>query len=464
MPQIERILQASYSRGGKTAKFFVSSITTGFGRRGKLHQTPFNNTPFFEDLGRKGRVFTVEGYVMPTQADFFDEDQIVPNNDPDAEYEGNRDLLIDVVENFSGTGTFVHPTMGSMRVVPTTECSFKFDNSISRQETFSITFVEEGERVKEQVSTRDKAIDGIIEYKVPEATAYLRGDGLSGNTVIEYENLVIPLTPSSEYISFPIPGQEFKPPLPDSYLKGLNKKLNKYLDKFDQFAKITKTNENFSDFAKEFTEIANTLQSFPQLIIGSVVETYNTIQKLIVGFSIATQNPFDRLKNALSLFDSFLSDAEENTARYNSLKSNPNTAETREAKSSVATDTLILSVAISEVAAAAIEITYTNSGEVDQVKKDVNRVFSLIINRVGDSDIADGYENLLNIQATINIDLEERSKQLPDIKYIINGKVRPALVIAYNQYEDSERKDELVDRNEVSNPNKVQIGPIEVIV
>jgi hypothetical protein len=455
------MLQASYSRGNKKVEFYVASITAGFGRRGKLHQMPFNDTPFFEDLGRKGRVFTLEGYVMPAISSG---GKLQPDNDPNASYQESRDLLIDIIENYSGTGTFVHPTMGSMRVVPTTECSFKFDNSVGRMETFSITFVEEGERLEDKASTRDNTISEIVKYEGPKLQAYLEGDGLSGNTKIEYENLIVPIEPSSEYISFPIPKQPFKPPLPDSYLKGLNKTMKGYLKKFDDFSKITKTNDAFSDFASEFVAIATTLQEFPQLIIGSVVETFNSIQKIITGFSIATQNPFDRLKNALDLFDSFWDDAETNTARYNSLKSNPDTAETREASSAVATDTLILAGSISQIGVASVTATYTSSAQVNDSLKDINRIFSLMIQRVGDSDITTGYENLLNLQAAINIDLNARAKQLPDIKIIFNGKVKPALVIAYNQYEDSERTDELVSKNNVSDPNFVQIGELEVIV
>lgn len=55
-----RLIGASF-RG---VPFFVQSAELSGGRRTVTHEFPFRSEPFVEDLGRKARGFTVEGYVL----------------------------------------------------------------------------------------------------------------------------------------------------------------------------------------------------------------------------------------------------------------------------------------------------------------------------------------------------------------------------------------------------------------
>lgn len=68
------------------------------GRRGELHEYPERDTPWFEDLGRKARRWTVEAVVLG------------------ADYMAGRDALIDACEA-KGSGTLVHPYYGELTVV-----------------------------------------------------------------------------------------------------------------------------------------------------------------------------------------------------------------------------------------------------------------------------------------------------------------------------------------------------------
>jgi prophage DNA circulation protein len=81
--------------------FVVDGAERGGGRRGVTHEYPLQDTPFREDLGRKVRAFTVEGFV-------FGDD-----------YLAQRDALISALEG-EGPGELVHPYYGAVRVsVPT---------------------------------------------------------------------------------------------------------------------------------------------------------------------------------------------------------------------------------------------------------------------------------------------------------------------------------------------------------
>lgn len=78
--------------------FKISAAGHEGGRRIALHEYPQRDTPFAEDLGRRGRATSIEGYVLG------------PN------YMADRDTLIRALDA-AGPGTLVHPYLGTMSVV-----------------------------------------------------------------------------------------------------------------------------------------------------------------------------------------------------------------------------------------------------------------------------------------------------------------------------------------------------------
>ncbi len=78
-------------------QFFVDTSERTGGRRNVLHEYPFRDDPFAEDMGRASRGFQVEGYV-------FGED-----------YFTDRDALITALET-EGPGELVHPYFGTRQV------------------------------------------------------------------------------------------------------------------------------------------------------------------------------------------------------------------------------------------------------------------------------------------------------------------------------------------------------------
>ncbi len=76
--------------------FFVEGSDRGGGRRTVQHVYPFKDDPYSEDMGRKPRSFSVEGYVVG------------------AEYEAAKRALLEALEK-PGTGELVHPYEGTKR-------------------------------------------------------------------------------------------------------------------------------------------------------------------------------------------------------------------------------------------------------------------------------------------------------------------------------------------------------------
>jgi prophage DNA circulation protein len=103
--------------------FFVGESERAGGRRAVGHEYPFRDDPFYEDLGRKARVFRLDGYVLGD------------------DYLTERDALLAALEDESGPGQLVHPYYGVKRAI-CTDCSVKESREQGGIATFSIEFAE----------------------------------------------------------------------------------------------------------------------------------------------------------------------------------------------------------------------------------------------------------------------------------------------------------------------------------
>lgn len=103
--------------------FLVESSERGGGRRAVVHEFPFRDDPFVEDLGRKARTFRVDGYVIGD------------------DYLAQRDALLAALEAAEGPGELVHPYHGIRRAICTsvTVRESRADGGIAQ---FSIEFAE----------------------------------------------------------------------------------------------------------------------------------------------------------------------------------------------------------------------------------------------------------------------------------------------------------------------------------
>ena len=89
----EQLQQASF-RG---VEFFVDDHSLEFGRRVQLHDYPFKDDAYAEDLGGKGETYSFPAFVVGE------------------DYIAQRDKLIDAL-NKQGPGTLVHRYLGQVRV------------------------------------------------------------------------------------------------------------------------------------------------------------------------------------------------------------------------------------------------------------------------------------------------------------------------------------------------------------
>lgn len=113
-------LQKASFRG---IEFGIKDIDTTIGRRTIFHEYPSRDDAYAEDMGRKGREFSINAFVM------------VPND-----FSLSKQLK-SALEDYATPGTFVHPTLGIFTVTPK-ECIHRYVNTDGGIEYFSVTFVE----------------------------------------------------------------------------------------------------------------------------------------------------------------------------------------------------------------------------------------------------------------------------------------------------------------------------------
>lgn len=116
--------------------FAVIDADGNFGRRQAIHEYPYRDTAWIEDLGRSTRRLTLNGFIIQSSLVYSAADVMT-----------QRDSLIAACEA-KGSGTLVHPTLGELTVsIPDGGLKIRESKDSERIFEFSLTVIESGLRV-----------------------------------------------------------------------------------------------------------------------------------------------------------------------------------------------------------------------------------------------------------------------------------------------------------------------------
>ncbi|NIH11589.1 MAG: hypothetical protein G5702_04480 [Serratia symbiotica] len=116
--------------------FAVVSAESVFGRRQAVHEYPYRNTVWVEDLGRGTRKLTIRGFIVHNSLAYDAPDVITQRNSLVAACEAE------------GAGTLIHPTLGELTVsVPDGGLRVLESVDNGRSFEFTITLIESGLKV-----------------------------------------------------------------------------------------------------------------------------------------------------------------------------------------------------------------------------------------------------------------------------------------------------------------------------
>ncbi|RJX18966.1 MAG: hypothetical protein C4575_09315 [Desulforudis sp.] len=141
-------LQKASFRG---VPFKVFGADTSVGRRSVLHEYPFRDEPYVEDLGQAADEFNVEGFVVQSVVNGWD-------------YFRERNALIDALRK-EGPGTLIHPFFGTLTVAlkSPARVSERIDND-GGVACFAMLFVQAGKnQFPGQSPNPISAVDGAAD-------------------------------------------------------------------------------------------------------------------------------------------------------------------------------------------------------------------------------------------------------------------------------------------------------------
>ncbi len=147
--------------------FFVTSGSAKFGRRNAVHEYPYRDTVWVEDIGRSARRISLVGFVVG-------DDAIAQRNN-----------LIAACEK-QGDGQLIHPTLGALTV---SLLDFNVEERDQRVFEVGFRFIEAGKQIfpSNASSTGDAVTASVSSSKTAAASLFVG----SATSALKYGNVVI---------------------------------------------------------------------------------------------------------------------------------------------------------------------------------------------------------------------------------------------------------------------------------
>jgi prophage DNA circulation protein len=117
-----------------------------------------------------------------------------------------------------------------------------------------------------------------------------------------------------------------------------------------------------------------------------------------------------------------------------------------------------------QASVASTYINYASYGDAQNVWNQIISIFNTQIAAASDIGNNDGYNILRNAKADFVADIKARAPSLSKVTYKNISIPTPGLVIAYDMYEDITREDEIIARNNISNPSLIINTNLELLV
>lgn len=425
----------SYQKASfRGAEFAVFDAEVLFGRRNVLHEFPLRDVPYAEDLGKKAREYTINAFVIGSN------------------YRGARDALMAAIEKDDTPGTLVHPTLGSLLVIPK-DCRVRFDNREGGIEYFTLTFVEAGNSSVPSIGSNTSYLANIA--------------GLNG--ISSFTNFFSN--------AFNVVG------LPDFlHASALNKLVGGTFSNVGgggtDFVSTVKNLFKAGSFGSEnqdFTELTNKLEIFSNKTSDNIYQPEtlaSNISEIITQASNVYRNQGDS--------DTFVESVKPNDALMQALEAMkrlknygssftepPLTTPERaqELENQIQLVNLVINIALAQMVIITSAIDFPSRQDALTVLNDVDSYLQDQIIYFADRGEDQPYTTLVDMRTTMIKDIQTRAATLKNKLYIPLYDSMPALAFAYDQFDDASKDSEITNRNKVRNPNFIPaLTQVEILV
>lgn len=381
--------------------FEVELAERAGGRRVGVHQFPQRDTPFVEDLGAEARSIRIEGFILGD--DFVARTQQLVDRlgrrSPDAPRPGQ---------------VLVHPSLGDLRVVCVRHLVQDLAVERGRGSRVSMEFVEAGDDVQPfQASNPVGAADEAAASASSSAgDAFAAGARVSG-TVEESRTAIE--------------------------------------DQFREVVRIVRAADVFSGPSRQVDALEDALTSI-SIELASLVQApailYSRTRSALERVLQSARAPFLALEAYQGLFG--LEGEEVPGISDQSASVRDNSAAAALAIRVLAVSGAVRAAARSDFATLddALEVRRRLQAELDALEPDVD---------------SDSFFALGALRSALVGSVPPPEADLPELEVAELPKTTPALVVAHRLYQDAERGDEVVARNNVSHPLRVP-GAVQLSV
>lgn len=419
----KQLRPASYRGVG----FTVIGGSARFGRRNAVHEYPFRDMPWIEDLGRSARRILITGFI-------FGDDVIA-----------QRDKLIAACEK-PGDGELVHPTLGR-RTVALLDVSTTEHMEQGRVFEISFSFIEQGQRLypeakastKAAVTTAAAGVDsaGALAFVAKAATALQSGAAAVLAVVgVESAWAQTALSAANDCASLfnlavSLPGQFGR-------LAALGSPLNigQVLPSLsgvtvqDLIAQAAVARQSIG------TAVGGLTGAGEVLGVSTAGDYATSAQAVAASVMAAGPTPADALRGLIGMAV---------TEEAGGLSGAPQTMQ-------LASGDLFRRAAVSAAAQASANYQPASTDDAVAVRTQVLAVIDLEITRAGDNGEDGVYTALRTLRASVVSDMNVKGAALPTLVTVETGSPVPSLALAQRLYRDSTRSDELVRRAAPKHP------------
>lgn len=434
-PWSKTLRQASF-RG---VPFAVTAEETSHGRRTAIHEYPYRDTPWIEDLGRGTRKMTIRGFLI--------QDSVVYGGGSVIQ---QRLALIAACEQ-KGAATLIHPTLGEMTVsIPENGLRIGATKDNGRVFEFTLTCVESGLKVFAVTTTSGAAslvntnylklvsttvLSVIARVKselraVTQAIKTIKGIASFWTTMVQ--STIDEVTNVSNTLKSTFGNTRYG--RYNSGTVGGSAGLNSTTDtNTTDTAAVVK-----QAIAQAITDRKNIADKTSSLTSSSSIDDYvSGISNVVQSILDSTGGVNDRLR------------ALEQLANAQSTQYQQATAD-QEVAASI--NALILFLCSGAMASAAITANPTSKDDADALTERVSSQLGAAILTAGDRGDDDIYQALLSLRESFLTTMAATAGDLVNLVEFSTPTPLPALTIANRLYQDASRADELIASTKTPHP------------
>ncbi len=417
------------------------------GRRLAVHEYPFKDKPWAEDIGRDTRQFRINGFLITDSAVYGGGDVIDQLN-----------AMIGAAEA-NGSGTLVHPVLGELTVsIP--RGGFTHTMQWDQGRYFAISFVclESGERdFPSSDSDTGDATDSAAD-DADQAASEDYVDAMSGTDL---------LTGISDAISH---GAAVVNMVLQTVNSWVGMVIQAATNATSLFNMIVNLPGNFGRFFNGRTVGLSTtaLQAQTGATVASLISQGITLQAGVVAACSTLQEAAEgtdpaatatAAQGAVAALLAAMADPQDAVTLLTGLVNFYPAAPTgvsivgmAEAIVQTATGAMVRRAALAALARATALYQPSSANDAANLKTQVAAIIDSEIDVAGDSGDDASYSALIALRAAVVLDLDTRGAALPALQTVTTNESLPSLVLAQRLYQDVTRADELVTEADPVHP------------